>query len=369
MRHPPAPSHDLARTTLQLLTIGALILSTVWIVRPFLVAATWATTIAIATWPVLRRTEATLGGRRSLAVAAMTVALLLVVLVPVYLGVTAIVDGARRVAEWSSSLDGLAVPGPPAWLAAIPGVGSSLAAQWQQLAAASPDDVAARLAPVARGAAGWLLGQVGNAGLLLLQLLLTVVVVAILYANGESAAEAVQRFARRLAGPRGVEAVRLAGRAVRAVALAVVVTALLQCLASGIGLAVAGVPFASVLIALVFVLTVAQLGPGLVLLPATVWVYEAHGTAWGTGFLVWALFCGTFDNFVRPVLVKRDADLPLLLIFTGVVGGLLAFGVIGLFVGPVVLAVAYTLLVDWVADDDPDERPRDADGATGTPPP
>ena len=90
-------------------------------------------------------------------------------------------------------------------------------------------------------------------------------------------------------------------------------------------------------------------------LPAIVWVYSKSGGVWGTGFLVWAIFCGTFDNFLRPLLIKRGADLPLLLIFAGVIGGLIAFGVIGLFIGPVVLAVAYTLLVDWVAESSPTE--------------
>jgi len=100
----------------------------------------------------------------------------------------------------------------------------------------------------------------------------------------------------------------------------------------------------------VFIFAVAQIGPVLVLIPATIWVYRQSGVVWGTGFLVWALVCATFDNFLRPVLIKRGADLPLLLIFSGVIGGLIAFGVIGLFIGPVVLAVAYTFLVEWVAE-------------------
>jgi predicted PurR-regulated permease PerM len=116
-------------------------------------------------------------------------------------------------------------------------------------------------------------------------------------------------------------------------------------------LAVVSAPFATILTAVIFVLCVAQLGPALalVLIPVVVWVYSTYGAVWGIGFLIWAIFCMTIDNVLRPVLIKRGADLPLLLIFTGVIGGLIAFGVIGLFIGPVALAVAYTLLVDWVA--------------------
>ena len=190
----------------------------------------------------------------------------------------------------------------------------------------------------------------GSIGLLLVQFLLTVIIAAILYANGETAARGADRFARRLAGPRGENAVHLAAQAIRAVALGVVVTADSPVRLAGIGLAIAGVPFATILTALMFILAVAQVGPAPVLIPATIWVYAKSGAVWGTGFLVWAIFCVTFDNFLRPMLIKRGADLPLLLIFAGVIGGLIAFGVIGLFIGPVVLAVAYTLLVDWVSE-------------------
>src|SRR6185369_1180307 len=196
---------------------------------------------------------------------------------------------------------------------------------------------------------------------LLVQFLLTVIVAAILYRNGEAAVRGAGRFARRLMGPRGEDVLRLAAQAVRAVALGVVVTAIVQSGLGGIGLAIAGVPFVAVLTALMFVLGIAQVGAGPVLIVAVIWVYAKSGTAWGTGFLVWSIFCGTLDNVLRPMLIRHGADLPLLLIFAGVLGGLIAFGVIGLFIGPVVLAVAYTLLVDWVSQgghDDVVRRPE-----------
>ena len=353
----PNRTPDLARTTFQLLAIGALILSSFLIVRPFLVATTWAATIAVATWPLLLRAEAWAGGRRSFAVAVMTIVLLLVLLIPFYFGISAIVENAGRIPEWSRSLATLSVPQSPTWLASVPVIGGRIAARWQQVATESPEEIAARLAPFARGLGVWFVAQVGGLGLLLLQLLLTIAVVAILYANGETVARGADRFARRLAGKQGEEAVHLAARAVRAVALGVIVTAIIQSLLVGIGLALAGVPFVTILVALAFILSVAQIGPALVLIPATIWVYRESGAVWGTGFLAWAIFCATFDNFLRPVLIKRGADLPLLLIFAGVIGGLIAFGVIGLFIGPVVLAVAYTFLVEWVAAGDPAAAP------------
>ncbi|HEY8154388.1 MAG TPA: AI-2E family transporter YdiK [Myxococcota bacterium] len=348
-------SPEVARTTLQILALGVLIASSFWIVRPFLVALTWAGMIAVATWPLLRMAQARLGGKRSFAVALMTVALLLILVVPLYLGIETIVENANRIANWSKSVATLSIPQPPAWVDALPLVGARLAGFWRETAAADPEQLFARFAPYARALAVWFVGQVGGIGLLLLQFLLTVAITAILYANGEAAARGADLFARRLAGPQGVNAVHLAGQAIRGVALGVVVTAIAQSTASGIGLLVAGVPFASILTALIFVLCIAQIGPGLVLLPTAIWVFSTQGAVWGAGFLVWAIVCSTFDNFLRPMLIKQGADLPLLLIFAGVIGGLIAFGVIGLFIGPVMLAVTYTLLVDWVAQGSPED--------------
>ncbi|MDX2168017.1 MAG: AI-2E family transporter YdiK [Deltaproteobacteria bacterium] len=348
MSTPPA---DLARTSLQLLVLGALIASSVWIVEPFLPALTWAIMIVVSTWPVLLHVQAWLGGSRRLAVTAMTIVLLLILVVPLYFGVAAVVENTDQIAEWSKSVAALAASHPPDWVAAIPWIGGTLAEWWQRLAAAGAEDVLVRLAPYGQTLVRWFVGQVGGVGLLLVQFLLTVIIAAILYANGERAARGADRLAWRLAGARGPNTVHLAAQAVRGVALGVVVTAIVQSGLAGIGLAIAGVPFVAVLTVLMFVLAVAQIGAGPVLLGAVVWVYTHHGGMWGTVFLVWAVLCGGLDNVLRPILIKRGADLPLLLIFAGVVGGLVAFGIIGLFIGPVVLAVAYTLLVDWVYED------------------
>ncbi len=210
--------------------------------------------------------------------------------------------------------------------------------------------------------AAWFASQVGGVGLMLVDFLLTVGIAAILYANGDHFAAGIERFARRLAGVQGVDAAHLAAQAVRAVALGVVVTALVQSCMGGIGLKVAGLPFAAILTAIMFILGVAQIGPAPVLIPAVIWGYSTYGVVWGTVLAVWCLLVGIMDNFLRPVLIRRGANLPLLLIFAGVIGGLIAFGVVGLFIGPVVLAVAYTLVVAWVGTPNPrrrgDENPR-----------
>jgi predicted PurR-regulated permease PerM len=183
---------------------------------------------------------------------------------------------------------------------------------------------------------------------MLFEFLLTVVISAILYARGETAASGVRHFARRLAGQRGDEMVTLAGKTVRGVALGIVVTAIVQSSIGGIGLVIAGVPAPGILTAVMFLLGLAQLGSAPVLIPAVIWVYSKDGAMWGTILLVFTIVSATIDNVIRPVLIRKGADLPLVMIFAGVIGGLVAFGVIGLFIGPIVLAVSYTLLESWV---------------------
>jgi predicted PurR-regulated permease PerM len=208
--------------------------------------------------------------------------------------------------------------------------------------------LAQRLTPYLDDAARWMGATLGSFGVLLVNFLLVVIVAAILYTKGEAVAAGMLRLARRLAPEKGEKALAVATRAIRGVALGVVVTAIVQAVLGGIGLAVCGVPFAALLTAVIFLLSVAQLGAGLVLLAAVLWLYWEGDTTWGTVLLIWMAVVVNIDNFLRPVLIQRGANLPLVLVFVGVVGGLLAFGLMGVFVGPVLLAVVYELLVEWV---------------------
>src|SRR5262249_891938 len=166
----------------------------------------------------------------------------------------------------------------------------------------------------------------GGFGFLLVQFLLTVAIVAIIYVRGENAAALVRRFGARLAGSRGEQAVVLAGQAVRGVALGVVVTAFIQAAMGTFGLALAGIPFAGLLCAVMFMLCIAQLGPGFVLVPAVIWLFAKGNTGWAIFLTVVSLIAMTADSFIRPVLIRRGVHLPLLLILAGVIGGLIAFG-------------------------------------------
>jgi predicted PurR-regulated permease PerM len=278
----------------------------------------------------------------------MSLLILMLLVVPLMLAIGTIVRHADDIVAQAAMISGFKVPAPPPWVANLPMVGERAAQLWEQAAAVGSVGLLSKLAPYADDIAKWFVSQAGSVGLVFVQFLLTVVLAALMYSDGERAALAVRRFGRRLAGVHGDNAVILAGQAIRGVALGVGITALVQSGLGGIGLAIAGVPFASLLTAVMLLLCIAQLGPGLVMFPAVGWLYWTGDTGWGTFLLIWSSVVVTMDNFLRPVLIKRGADLPLLLIFAGVIGGLLAFGLIGIFVGPVVLAVAYTLVGEWI---------------------
>ena len=341
---------ELTRTFLQLLALGLLLVGSLWIVRPFLIAGLWAAMIAVATWPLLLRAQVVLGGRRWLATTLLTLILLLILVIPLYLGISALVESSDDIATLTRSLASWSIPQPPDWVASIPVVGAKASAEWSTLASEGPEGIAARVTPYARDIAAWLVSEIGSIGMVLVQFLLTVVFTAILYTTGETAAGGAERFAARLAGPQGTRAIRLAAQATRAVALGVVVTALVQALIGGIGLGIAGVPFATLLTAVMFLLAVAQIGAVPILLLADIWLFWSGQHGWGVFLVVVTVIAGALDNVLRPILIRRGVQLPMLLIIAGVIGGLIGFGVMGLFVGPVLLAASYTLVKSWVAE-------------------
>ena len=249
------------------------------------------------------------------------------------------------------------MPPPPDWVAEIPLIGETIVTAWQKLTSAGVQQLAPKLTPYAGALTQWMASAAGSVGGMFLQFLLTTAIAAVMYAGGERAGAYLVQFGRRLGGERGERSIHLAGQAIRSVALGVVVTALAQSVIAGVGLAVVGVPFAAVLTALMFVLCLIQLGPGLVLIPVVIWMYYSGDAVWGTVLLVFALVSMTIDQFIRPILIRRGADLPMLLILGGVIGGLIAFGVLGIFIGPTVLAVTYTLLNAWVAEGAGHETP------------
>jgi predicted PurR-regulated permease PerM len=347
--------HDLTRNTLAIAFILGLTLLSLWVLRPFLAATVWATMIVVATWSWLKGLQRFFGGRRAPAVTIMTLGMLLLLVLPMWWAISTIVERSDQLMGLGKQIAMNGLPVPPAWVQGLPLVGPKLSGVWTEFVAGGASGLIDHVTPYAADTGKWVLAQFGGLGGMLIQFFLVVIVAAILYSSGEEAARMVRTFGRRLAGDRGENSMILAGQAIRSVALGVGVTAIVQSSLGALGLVIAGIPYSAVFSALMLMLCIAQAGPSLVLFPVVAWMYwsGSHGAA--TAMLIWTLFVVSIDNILRPMLIKRGADLPLLLIFVGVIGGMLSFGLIGIFVGPVALAVTYTLLQSWTAENHSDD--------------
>jgi predicted PurR-regulated permease PerM len=350
---PSRTPQDLTRTTFAVFSIAIFVAASLWILRPFLASLIWAVMLAVSTWPVLLKLEALLGGNRSRAVAVLTMALLLLLVFPLCAALVAIIQNAGLIGSTVESFRAHGLPPLPSWVEHIPLIGARFAASWKQFATAGPDSLLAAVTPYLARIFSYLVSGLGGAGALVFNFLFTVVFAGFLYSSGERYSEGVLRFGRRLAGPQGERAMILAAKATRGIALGVVGTALAQTALSALALYTAGIPGATLLTVIIFILCLAQMGPILVLLPVCVWLYLTGQTAWCAGMVVMTILAGSIDNVLRPILIRKGVDLPFALIFTGVMGGLLAFGIVGIFVGPVLLAVSYSLLQDWVDQEEP----------------
>lgn len=347
---------DLPQIVFSLMFIILMIVACFWVVQPFVLGFAWASMVVIATWPLMIKLQGLLWGRRSLAVIAMTLLLILLFVLPVSVLVNSLIDSSGPVIAWASA-GHIQLPDMH-WMNSIPLVGRKLFSAYHNLVQGGGSALMTKVQPYIGRTSGFLFAQAGHFGRFMMHLGLMLLFSVLLYARGEQVGHGIRHFAFRLASRRGDAAVLLAGQAIRAVALGVVVTALVQGLLGGIGLAISGIPYATVLTVVMILSCLVQLGPLVVLIPAIVWLYWTGDTTWGTVLLIWSCVVGTLDNVLRPMLIRMGADLPMILILSGVIGGLIAFGMIGLFIGPVVLAVSYRLVSVWVheapaPEDDP----------------
>lgn len=350
-------ARGLTRTALALLFMAVLVAASFLILQPFLTALVWATMIVVSTWPLMLKLQVRLLGRRSLAATVMVLLLLMVLILPFSLAAITIVSNSEAIVDWIRSLAAISVPPPPDWVGTVPVIGRKVVDQWQHIITIGPGGASALLTPYAGKVLRWLGDMSGSVSVMIIEFFLTVFISAIFYMRGDDAADWLCLFARRIAGHHGEHSIALAAGAIRAVALGVVGTALIQSLLGGLGLAICGVPAIGILVAIIFMLCLAQVGPMIVLIPAVIWLFWSGQTGYGVALGAWTLFLGTIDNIISPILMRKAVDLPMLLVFAGVTGGLMTFGIIGLFIGPVVLAVTYTLLDAWVVGHMPADEP------------
>jgi predicted PurR-regulated permease PerM len=328
-------------TAVVLLGLGCLL-----VLRPFVSAALWALILCFTTWPLFLRLEAILGGRRTLSALIATLFLAAVVVVPVaILGIT-LTDNVSALISAGQKLIREGPPAPPDWVASIPMIGRRLADYWNYLDESSSVRLQelTRLLPAAR-----VVILKGGRAIAegIFEITLSLVIAFFFYRDGHAAANRLYDTFHRIAGEEGGRLLDLAGATIRAVVYGILGTSLLQGVVAAIGFAIAGVPGAVTLGFVTFVLSLVPGGPPIVAAPAAFWLYRQGFPAWAVFMMVWGLMVGAMDNVVKPVLISRGGTTPMILVMLGVLGGALAFGVIGLFLGPTLVALAYSLFEQW----------------------
>jgi len=313
---------------------------------PFLAPTLWGTMIAIAIYPTHLRLARLLGGRKTLSAVLLAVGLLALLVGPAVFLVESLAGGLQEVVT-SFRAGTLIVPAPPESVKTWPLVGARAHEVWL-LASHDPHAAVQTLAPQLEGAARWLLGVVRSTGSALLQFTLATVIAAIMLVNAESNARTARLFAVKLSPAHGHDVVNLAERTVRSVAVGVLGVAVLQTALAGIGFLLAGVPAAGLLIMACLVLCVVQVGTGIPMIAACVYLFSHADTTTAVAFTVWTVLVAPVDNVLRPLLLGRGVSVPMLVVFVGAIGGMLQVGLIGLFLGSVVFAVGYQLFRAWL---------------------
>ena len=327
-----------------LLGIGA-----IWVLAPFLAALLFAAILCLSTWPLFVWLETRVKGRTTLAALLTTLILALAVLAPMsYLAAT-IADGVGQLITllrpWFESSE----HAPPDWLASLPVVGEHLDAYWRKLAA-NRAELASLGKQLFEPTRRLLLAAAGLIGQGLLELTLVVFIAFFFYRDGRALSARLARLADKLGGELGARMLQLTQSTIMGVMIGIVGTAAAQSVVALLGFLIAGVPAALLLGAVTFFLSMIPVGPPLIWGGAAWWLYDQGQTGWAIFMLVYGLaVISSVDNFVKPILISRTASLPILLIALGVFGGVLAFGFIGIFLGPVILALGLTLAERWSA--------------------
>ena len=350
----PSISNDvfMRRTVEAAIRVGVIAGLVAWcflIARPFLVPIVWGAIIAVAVFHGYDKLQTVLGGRRITAAVLITLLMLLLLVVPSVLLGDSLVSGARNLVD-SFQRGELQIPSPPESVSGWPLVGEPIAKAWT-LFSQDLEEALRQVSPLLKGFGLWLLTAAAGAGLALLQFVLAILISGAFLANSEAAGRMTQAVARRFAGEPGLEFARIAEKTVRSVASGILGVALIQALLAGLGFLVAGVPAAGLLTLICLLFGVIQLGVVIVLIPVVIYLFSTADTVTAVGFLIWAILVAPVDNILKPLLLGRGVDVPMLIVFVGAIGGFLNAGIIGLFIGAVVLALGYKLFLAWLAQD------------------
>jgi predicted PurR-regulated permease PerM len=331
--------------------LGLLGLMVYWcglLISPFVIIVVWAAVLAVALYPVFAWLKGKLGGRSGWASTIIVLTGIVLIVGPVSAMALAMVDNIQALQVHLEAGD-IRIPPPPEGVSEWPLIGKPIAKLWAQ-ASSDLGAVLNSFKPQIKSMGSTLLGMVAHTGLGALQLIASVIIAGIFFGNAELSKQRLTRLSKRILPGRGSEVVDLAGATVRNVARGVVGISLFQSLLAGIGLMLAGIPFAGLLTFLCLVLAIIQIGPGLVIIPTVIYAWYSMEFLPALIFSVYIIPVMIIDNILKPIVMARGLNVPMLVIFLGVIGGTLAHGILGLFIGPVVLSLGYELMVAWMGE-------------------
>jgi predicted PurR-regulated permease PerM len=340
--------------------VGFVVLLLFWcflIAQPFIQIFFWGIIIAIAIFPGYRLLRSALGGRSKLAAILVTLLLLIILIVPCLMFAASLVETAQKFSTdfFRGSLN---IPGPPEAIKSWPVIGEKLHDFWglssENLAAA-----VSKVAPHLKVFGLWLLNTAAGAGFGIVSFVISIVIAGVMLANGERGVQVARSIAVRLAGERGIEFVQLSGATVRSVARGILGVAIIQAILAGLGCLVVGVPGSGLWALLVLILAVVQLPTILILGPIIIYVFYTASTVPAILFAIWSILVGGCDSFLKPVLMGRGVDVPMLVVFIGAIGGFILNGIIGLFIGAIILSLGFKLFQVWLNEDMKQEEASD----------
>jgi predicted PurR-regulated permease PerM len=337
-------------TAIRLGALALLLYWTVILIRPFISIVIWSVVLSVALYPVFVWTSHFLGGRRRLAAFLVTVLTLLIVIGPATWLALGLIESVRVISE-RLDLSSLAIPAPSQSVKDWPLIGDPIYQFWD-LASTNFSAALAKILPQLKPLGGSLLRIGADTGLGIIKFLAAIVVAGFLFSPAPILGDAVKNFARRLNPERGEEFVVQAAATIRAVSRGVIGISVLQALLAGVGLMAAGIPQASLIAFAVLILGIVQIGPTIVIVPVIIWSWTVMETGPALLFTAYMIPVNLIDNILRPIVMGRGLKTPMLVILVGVIGGTLAYGITGLFLGPIVLAVIWELLAAWISERD-----------------
>ena len=330
-----------------LVVLGFIGIGCFFVLRPFISALLWSAILAFSTWPIYTRLTGLLKGRKSLAAAIMTLVLAAAFILPVVVLGTTLADNLTALVAFLRQVADEGLPALPTWVGRLPLIGPYVTGQWAEWTNDS-SRLVSDIKPLILKSRDILVSSGITVGQGVLQLTLSIITCFFFYRDGRAAADKVLAILGRVAGERAGRLVSVGADTVKRVVNGILGTAAVQGALGALGFAIAGVPAPFLLGLLIFFMSMIPMGPPLVWIPAAIWLFTTSSKGWGIFMFLWgALVVSSVDNFIKPYLISRGGDLPLILVLLGVFGGVAAFGFIGLFLGPTLLAVGYSLISEW----------------------